>query len=92
MQRTTTWTDHAQLAAFLSAHVGKVESGDIGPLLGEAAVLFDSPHAGARTPAHLQQACNLALSEGADMAARRARWSVARRATMRSSTTRRRPA
>jgi hypothetical protein len=63
MDRQTSTAAQAKLRAFLDAHLGTPQSEDVGALLGQAALLYDSPLAGEPMPGDWRDAISAALSD-----------------------------
>jgi hypothetical protein len=65
MDRQAASAVRARLGAFLDSHVGSPYDDDVGPLLGQAALIFSSPVAGFAEPDDWREAVSVALCGGA---------------------------
>jgi hypothetical protein len=61
MQPQTYAFTQARLGAFLADHVGTLQSEDVGALLGQASLLYDSPVADPNVPSGWHAALTAAL-------------------------------
>ncbi|GIK85478.1 MAG: hypothetical protein BroJett026_09590 [Betaproteobacteria bacterium] len=72
MHHRTSSVVGAELSAFLAEHLGTQHSGDVGPLLGQAAQLSDRDIVDETPPEGFHEAVNVVLSEASGASRRSA--------------------